>query len=85
MPEHSRCRSCGAAVILVHSATTGALMILDYEPNPEKGNVAIIDGKAQTIKKGDLFEPMIDKPLYLDHHASCPKAQEWRKKKAKKD
>jgi len=80
--ELSACKSCKAPVIFVQSGTTKNVMILDAEPNAEKGNIVIIDGLAFVLK-GDLWEKMAagpDTKRFLDHHASCPDVASYRKK-----
>lgn len=83
MPEPGKCRSCQAHVLWVQSASTGNMLIVDAEPVPN-GNIAIKDGKA-VHKKGGLFDELIEGPFYIDHHATCPEAARWKKRKAKKD
>ncbi len=80
MPERSPCRSCKAPLLWVRTAAFDSLMPLDADPVPD-GNIVLIDGKAH-VMKGDLFEPFIDdRPRYKSHHATCPEADKWRKKK----
>lgn len=77
--QPAKCRTCGAEILWLRTAATGALMPIDRVPVVD-GNVAILDGKAHVIK-GDLFEPMIeDGPRYKSHFATCPDAQKHRKK-----
>lgn len=76
----AKCKSCDAEVMFVSSATTGKLQILDATP-AANGNIVIVDGKAKVIPKGDLFAGEHEGPRYLDHHASCPDAAKWRRKK----
>ena len=77
--QTAQCRSCGAEIIWIHSAS-GNLMPLDAVP-VEDGNMCIVDGKAHSISS-DLFEPMLPQgPRYKSHFATCPQAQKWRKKK----
>jgi threonine aldolase len=80
MPEPTNCKSCGAAVIFVQSATTGNYLILNAQPDP-KGNISIVDGKAHVHRKDDLFEEVSSFLRYLDHHATCPTVEQHRKKK----
>lgn len=79
--DRSPCRSCGAPMIWLRSASTGNLMCLDAEPVAD-GNIVILDGKA-VVRKGDLFEENIaaDAPRYKSHHATCPDAAKYRKPK----
>lgn len=75
------CRSCGAAVRFVRTAK-GKTQILDAEPS-ESGNVQIIllGGEEVAHVLGGEFRAaaQIESiPLYLDHHATCPQAEDWR-------
>lgn len=82
MPEASKCRSCGANILWVRTAATGSLMPLDAIPVPD-GNVVIKDGVAHALNGRDLFEPMLDGPRYMPHHATCPEAAKHRKPRKK--
>ncbi len=76
------CRSCPAQIIWAVTAK-GKYMPVDAEPNPD-GNVellppapgmrapqAIVHGQPQMMTEGAIHMP---------HHATCPKADEWRKR-----
>lgn len=77
------CRSCGKQVLWVRTKA-GELMPLDPEPNPN-GNIILLDGVAITKGSGGLFEPsMPEGPAYLSHFATCPHADQWRRKKEAK-
>ncbi len=77
------CRSCGQAVIWAKSAKGSRWMILERAPDGSglRGNIVIVDGKAHVYRDS---ETAIDAypclSLYIDHHATCPQAKEWRKK-----
>jgi arginine repressor len=75
----SACRSCGAEVIFVPSAKTGKPMILDAKP--EKRVVLVRSNDQQVIYRAtpgsaDPAARVID--TYIDHHATCPQAAEWK-------
>lgn len=77
------CRSCGAAVRFARTAK-GKTQILDAEP-AENGNVQLVsvggEELAQVVGPMDIAAAQIaGTPLYLDHHATCPQAQEWRER-----
>jgi hypothetical protein len=83
MSEKGICRSCGAAVLWVRSATTGALMPLDAVPC-EDGNISLVVGMAH-VHHGSLFEEMLPEgPRFKSHFATCPSAASHRKPKEKK-
>lgn len=74
------CRTCGAPVIWIRSATSARYMILDREPAAD-GTITInAAGRAVVaadLRTGDLFAPApvvpaADVPRYRDHHATCP-------------
>jgi hypothetical protein len=67
-------------VIFVPSAKSRALMILDAEP-VEGGTIVIRDGLAHVLPKGLWGDGPCDEARYVDHHATCPKAGDWRRKK----
>lgn len=72
------CRSCRAPVFFVRSAATGRNMILNAEPDPA-GNILIAEdllGHPVAHVLGSSGDGGGD--LYLDHHATCPNAEEWR-------
>lgn len=65
------CRSCPAEVVFVRSATTGKNMILDAKP--KKG--IVIDPSGPDTP-GFQVARVVD--VYTDHHATCPRAADWR-------
>ena len=78
--QTGNCRSCKAPILWVKSAASRQIMILDAEP-VEGGNIAIVENEAH-VYKGDLFDKELPPgPRYIDHHATCPDAQKWRKNK----
>lgn len=79
----SLCRSCGCPVTWAKSANTGRWMILQAAPRDSElhGNVVIVDGQAYVYRDTDAAdEAHPDRLLYIDHHATCPQAKDWRKK-----
>jgi len=73
------CRSCHAPVIFAKHERTGKTMIFDKEPT-EDGQWHIKDGKAYYIDKKNYVDGLVDAPLYKTHFASCPHAQQHRRK-----
>ena len=77
----SRCRSCNALIEWVTMEGSGKSNPLDPEP-VENGNVEIyaegdkLMGRVVTDTADRLFSP----PLHLSHFATCPNAQEHRKR-----
>lgn len=75
----STCRSCDAEVIFVPSATSGRPVILDAQP--EKRVVLVrLEGDTVVPTKHvkDARAAVLD--TYLDHHATCPNASDWKGK-----
>lgn len=79
MTEQAKCRSCGALIIWARTEA-GSLIPLDFEAGKPKANMALIDGVAKAVKKGELFDPVFSGPLYLSHWASCPDREKWRQR-----
>lgn len=76
----SPCNGCGAPVDWVRVAKTGKRMPLDPEPRAD-GNIGRIDGGdtvEYVLPGGGLFD---DRPLYVSHFATCPKADQFRRPK----
>jgi hypothetical protein len=77
----TRCRSCNASVFFAPSTLTGKRLILDAEPDPDRGNVIVGAGHSWatvlTALELDAARER-DEELYLDHHATCPQASTWR-------
>ena len=63
-----KCRSCGADVIFLKHATKGRRMIFDAKPF----TAWIYDTEKGTVLPLKAVTP---------HHATCPDADDWRKKK----
>lgn len=70
-PEVTECRSCGATVLFATSAATGRTMILDAKPAKR----VVLELTGLRGPPG-VFARVVD--TYLDHHATCPQAAEWR-------
>lgn len=74
----STCQSCGASVFFAVYEKTGRTMIVDAKPSQRLVVVA-----------GDPDDPLNPctirlamRKTYVDHHATCPQAAEWRGKRA---
>lgn len=71
------CRSCNADIFMALHWRTGHKMVFDAVPVGVEieGAWCIKDGKAV------IARTMSDQPRYLSHHATCPQANQWRKRK----
>lgn len=73
------CRSCGATILWA-TTTNGKAMPIDAEPSPD-GNVELTEwapGRYRcTVHPQTPFDAP---PLHMPHHATCPHADEWRRK-----
>lgn len=80
--QKTKCGSCGTGIFYVPTAASGTLIPLNAEPDPDKGNMVILDGKAVAVTN-DLFAPHIPAgaPKYLSHFATCPHGHQHRRKK----
>jgi hypothetical protein len=77
------CRSCPAEVIFVPSAKSGKNMILDARPTKGVVLVARSAGdeelwRAEDAKYFDESPVARVVDVYTDHHATCPRAEDWR-------
>jgi glyoxylate utilization-related uncharacterized protein len=70
-------------VLFVPSGSSARLVCLNADPDQERGNYRICDGKAVVVVRDDLFAVRATDTLYLSHHATCPQADAWRKRKNK--
>ena len=75
------CRACNAPVRFVRNDASGKWMILDAEPNAD-GRIVLEAGPvdsfvAHVLKGGEA--PLEGIKRYADHHATCPRAAEFRK------
>lgn len=82
------CRTCKAPVFFAKNEKTGRNMILDEQPTRE-GNVIVVQGshsEGDTARVyGNAAAAAIaypDAPRFIDHHATCPDAEEWRARTA---
>lgn len=84
----STCRSCGAEIIWVESATTHRNMPVDVEPS-EQGNIRLkrrapeIPPLAYVI--GSTFDlawlRQENVGLHTSHFVTCPQAPDWRSRR----
>lgn len=83
MTATHRCRSCKAEVRFVKHVTSGRTMILDDAP-VENGNIQIVPtpaGPRAAVQPAALLAKLRldEEPLYIDHHATCPYADQHRR------
>lgn len=77
----SLCKGCGAEVIFVPSAKSGKPMILDAKPT--KGIVLVYAD--EVLAPGNEPDPRARvSDVYTDHHATCPKAADFRRERVLK-
>lgn len=71
------CRSCNTTIFTAQHWRTGHKMVFNSKPVgvDVDGAWCIKDGKAV------IARTMNDVPRYLSHHATCPQASMWRRKK----
>lgn len=84
------CRSCGAEIWWAHT-TAGRLIPVDSEP-VDDGNVVATGRQTQqsTVSNAIVTRPEVkveepglfpdDRLRYVAHFATCPNADEWRKR-----
>jgi hypothetical protein len=70
------CRGCNARIEW-HKTAAGKAIPLDPDPHPD-GNITF-DSAARVVYAAKGSKPR----MYLSHFATCPKADEFRKAKAK--
>jgi hypothetical protein len=79
MTEPQICKSCGQPYEFVETVT-GKMMPIDAEPNPA-GNILIVDGKADVLKKGDpRWASVPADERRMSHFATCAYARDYRKR-----
>lgn len=79
MAEHLTCKTCGQAYEFVETVS-GKMMPINIEPTAA-GNIIVVDGKADVLKKGDpRWESVPAEQRRLSHFASCPYARDYRKR-----
>ncbi len=71
------CRSCGAEVVFVPSAKSGATMILDAVPEKR---IVLVPADQVVRYADEMRGPFYARAqdAYTDHHATCPQADEWK-------
>lgn len=78
------CRSCGRPILWCTSVATGRAMPVDADPTPD-GNVEVTehpDPAASMLRAVVHAQPPLGSPpLRMAHHATCPQADEWRKRR----
>jgi len=71
----ARCKSCEAPIEWA-TMPSGKANPIDAEPSP-RGNLVLIGGKVRFATDEDRA---LHRPLYTSHFATCPSADEWRKR-----
>lgn len=79
----SVCGGCGAKVRFLPAEASGNPMPLDYDQHPD-GNVVVVNGQAKVLGKQALAALDPDVPRFMPHHATCDKAGEYRRPKARR-
>lgn len=74
-----KCSSCKTNVVFVKSATTGKWQILDWQPDWTKGNLELSVDEVPVATVVERQGPT--DVLYIDHHATCPQADQHRRRK----
>jgi hypothetical protein len=72
-----QCRSCEAEVIFVPSAKTGKPMILDAKPEKRVVLLDVYGHLSPDMVQGEAIAARVV-DTYVDHHATCPFAKEWK-------
>lgn len=81
----SRCRSCNAPVLWVAVGPQGERSRMPLDPDPtDDGNVRL-EGRftpsgAEAATVLGPLEAELEDELYLSHFATCPDADEWRRR-----
>lgn len=86
-----RCRSCKTPVVFAKNDKTGNVQIVDAIPDPVDGNIFLSgfeskDGPQATVWNKDEAgaNRSAGVSFHVDHHATCPEAEEWRQRAAAK-
>lgn len=86
-PFRDICRHCDAEILRAYGAKSEYL-VLDAEPDPAHGTLAISLGTAGKVLEGRpvtvgqaVGMRRAGLPLYADHGLTCPRAAEWHKVK----
>ena len=72
----SRCKSCGAEVVFASNVKSGKMQILDARPITV-WRIRTDSPEFQGYEVSPYTEAVKG---HVDHHATCPKAAEWKKK-----
>lgn len=84
MNASGKCRTCGAPVRWVHVDESKKRMPIDPDASP-KGNVYVVrwDDRTPVVRVVSAENPAPPEAvlLYTSHFATCPNADDWRKKK----
>lgn len=87
MTADRRCEFCTRQVKWLVMAMSGNRNPLDPEPDRDRGNVYIMESGQGAGKGLQLSGPLLDAArnegltLYISHWATCPKADEARKRR----
>lgn len=81
------CRACEAPVIFARNTDTGAWILLDAEPNPDAGTIAVVraPGRRRRLSATELTDAALAErramgmKLYTSHHATCPASASYRR------
>lgn len=76
-----RCRACKAEVVWAKNADTGSTQIVDAAPSP-RGNILVFVTPAGTMCRVIPKDEQEGLELRLDHHATCPEAQRFRRRRS---
>jgi hypothetical protein len=83
------CRDCGAPVVFARNIDTGGRMILNVAIDLERGNV-LVDPRGDEprcrVVDGDEArrQRAFGTATYLSHHATCPEADRWRRRRRRR-
>lgn len=75
-PHARTCRACGKPMVFYLTEKAGRAIPLDPEPHPD-GNVLIRMGRAVVLRKDAVHT---EEPRYRSHFATCPHAEEFRRR-----
>ena len=82
----ANCRSRHAPIVWIAMEGSGKANPIDPEP-VENGNIELFtgeDGRPMGRVVTDASDRLFTPPLHLSHWATCPDADEWRKKQAQR-
>lgn len=83
MTSADECNYCFAPIRWLPTAA-GSVMPVDADPDPDRGNVIVIAGKAGVLGLARARAARAGgESLYLHHAASCPHKAAWNKPKPK--